>query len=239
MAPTLISPSPYIVHDTGANATALVTASFTPTNGEVIIVKATSWDTTVNYGTGPTGGSQTWTKRVEAAVGGFSAYAVIWTATIAGSPGAMTVSMTPSASSRHSMVVERWTGQLAATPAVNGTLHSTGTASTTITTVGTNSVVSWCNSDVNSVSPATRAYLSSATEEDCYDRSSAVDGVWYYAYQAAAAAGAQTIGLSAPTGQNWSMAAIEVQDSGGGGATVVPARPIIMPSMAAMQASTW
>lgn len=216
MAPTLLNA--YIVHDTGANALALATPSFTPANGEVIVCKATTWDTGTNYGAGPVGGSQTYSKRVEAAPGGFNAYAVIWTATISGSPGSMTVSMTPSASSRHSMVVERWTGQLAASPAVNSTVSGSGTPSVTVTTAAADSVVSWCSSDVFSRNPATRAYLSSATEEDCYDRSSNTDGVWYYAYQAAASAGAQTVGMSAPGSQGWALAAIEVQSASVGGA---------------------
>jgi hypothetical protein len=118
VAPTLISPSPYIVHDTGANTTALTTASFTPSVGEVIVAKASTWDWSTNFGTGPTGGGLTWTKRVESlGTGSGGAYSVIWTAVVGGSPTSMTVSMTPSASSRHSMVVERWSGaQLAAAP---------------------------------------------------------------------------------------------------------------------------
>lgn len=209
----------YIVRDTGANTGTLVTPSFTPSNDEVIVVKGTTWDTGTNYGSGPTGGSQTFLKRVEAAPGGFNAYAVVWTATVSGSPGSMTVSMTPSASSRHSMVVERWTGRLAATPAVNSPVSGSGTPSTTVTTTGAGSAVSWCNSDVFSRNPSTRAYLSSAIEEDCYDRSSNSDGVWYYAYQAAATAGAQTVGMSAPGSQGWALAAVEILAPAAGGTT--------------------
>ncbi|OJY47602.1 hypothetical protein [Pseudonocardia sp. 73-21] len=209
----------YVVHDTGANTGALVTPSFTPSNDEVIVVKGTTWDTGTNYGAGPTGGGQTFSKRVEAAPGGFNAYAVVWTATVAGSPGSMTVSMTPSAASRHSMVVERWTGRLAATPAVNSPLSGSGTPAATVTTTGAGSVVSWCSSDVFSRNPATRAYLSSATEEDCYDRSTNSDGVWYYAYQAAATAGAQTVGMSAPGSQGWVLAAVEILAPASGGTT--------------------
>jgi hypothetical protein len=49
----------------------------------------------------------------------------------------------------------------------------------------------------------------------------------YTAYQAAASAGAQTYGLTAPTGQNPTLAAIEIQDSGGGAPAVPPI--IVMP----------
>jgi hypothetical protein len=126
VAPTLISPSPYIVHDTGANTTALTTASFTPSVGEVIVAKASTWDWSTNFGTGPTGGGLTWTKRVESlGTGSGGAYSVIWTAVVGGSPTSMTVSMTPTGSSRHSMVVERWSGaQLAATTAYSVTTGS-------------------------------------------------------------------------------------------------------------------
>jgi hypothetical protein len=216
VAPTLISPSPYIVHDTGANTTALTTASFTPSVGEVIVAKASTWDWSTNFGTGPTGGGLTWTKRVESlGTGSGGAYSVIWTAVVGGSPTSMTVSMTPTASSRHSMVVERWSGaQLAATPAVNTTKFvNTNPATTTLTSTGTGSVVTWVSSDTAAIDPATRVYASSATEEDCYDLHGAADGVWYYAYQAAASPGSQTFGTTAPSGQSVSICGIEIQDS--------------------------
>jgi hypothetical protein len=210
MAPTLVAS--YYVQSSGTSTAAVTTPSFTPTNGEVIVVKLETWDTAVAMGA-PTGGSQTYTSRAIVAPGGFRPWAGIYTAVIAGSPGSMTVSSTPGASSRYSMVVERWTGQLAASPAVGTNNAGSGSANGTVTTTGTNSIVSWVASDAQSLDPATRAYLASATDEGVRDDHVGANGVAYHAYQTAAAAGSQSFGLSAPTGMQYCIAGIEVQDA--------------------------
>lgn len=223
MAPTLTAS--YYVTSGAANTNTLTTASFTPSNGEVVIVKAATWDSTITMGT-PTGGSQTYTLRCSATSGGFRPWVGIYTATISGSPGSMTISSTPSSSSWHDMVVERWSGaQLAATPVTATAQGGTGAASSSLTTTAANSVVSWVSGDAQSVDPATRAYLSSATEEACDDGHAGSNGVWYYAYQSAASAASQTFGLSAPTGQQWWIAGIEVQAAAG--ATFIAPPPFV------------
>jgi hypothetical protein len=210
MAPTLAA-TPMFVQSSGTSTAALTTGSFTPANGEVLVVKLETWDSTVTM-TAPTGGSQTYTSRVILAPGGFRPWIGIYTAVISGSPGAMTITSTPSTSSRYSMVVERWTGaQLAATPATGNNNAATGAANGTVTTTGTNSIVSWVAGDSQSVDPATRAYLSSATEDGLRDDHVGANSVGYHAYQSAAAAGSQTMGLSAPTGMQYGIAGIEVQ----------------------------
>jgi hypothetical protein len=211
MAPTLAA-TPLFVTSSTVNTNTLTSSSFTPANGEVIVVKLATGDTTVSMGA-PTGGSQTYTSRVTVAPGGFRGWAGIYTAVISGSPGAMTIASTPSGSALHAMVIERWTGaQLAGTPATgSGNGDNLTSPSASITTTGTNSVVSWTLSDVQSVDPATRAYLNSATEDGLQDSHVAADGVIYFAYQTAATAGSKTFGLSAPTGLQWVAAGIEVQ----------------------------
>jgi hypothetical protein len=242
MAPTLAT-TPYYVESpaqpSGAGDTnTLVTPSFTPANGEVIVIKVTTWDTGTASGT-PSGGSQTYTSQVTEAPGGFNAYCRIFTTVISGSPGSMTITLSaPAASCYHSMCVERWTSaQLAGTPATDATA-STGAPSSTITTVAANSVVSWVGADVNSINPSTRAYRSSATEDGFGDGHVNTSGVYYDAYQTAASAGSQTYGLTAPTGQKTVMAAIEVQASSGA-ATPAPQPAIVAPSLAAIQAGVW
>jgi hypothetical protein len=210
MAPTLAA-TPLFVTSSTVNTNTLTTSSFTPANGEVIVVKLATGDTTVSMGA-PTGGSQTYTSRVTVAPGGFRGWAGIYTAVISGSPGSMTIASTPSGSALHAMVVERWTGaQLAATPATGSNNAGTGAANGSLTSTGTNSIVAWVASDVQSVDPATRAYLASATEDGLQDSHVSADGVMYFAYQTAAAAGSQTFGLSAPTGMQYVIAGIEVQ----------------------------
>jgi hypothetical protein len=221
MAPTLTAS--YYVQSSGTSAAAIATPSFTPSNGEVLIVKLETWDTGTSMGA-PTGGSQTYTSRVTVAPGGFRPWVGIYTAVVSGSPGSMTVSSTPAASARYSMCVERWaSAQLAGTPATGNANAASGAANGSITTTGTSSIVSWVASDAQSVDPATRAYLSSATDEGVRDDHVGANGVGYHAYQAAAAAGSQTYGLSAPTGMQDCIAAIEVQ-----AAAAAPAIPPIL-----------
>jgi hypothetical protein len=207
----------YYLPFTGNNASTLTTPSFTPANGEVIVVKMQTWATGTAMGS-VTGGSQTWTSQVVEAPGGFNGWVGISTTTITGSPGSMTVSATPAASCGHSMVVERWTNaQLAATPAVGSGTAASSAPSATVTTTAANSVVSWLVYDNNNRDPSARAYLSSAVDEALDDNHTGTNGVTYYAYQQAPSAGSQTIGLSAPNTMQWVIAGIEIQAPSAGG----------------------
>ncbi len=200
----------YEVESTGQNITSLVSSSFTPSNGEVLVVKvATEEINKPTIGT-PIGGSQSYTSRVSQ-TGASQCSAQMFTAVVSGSPGAMTVTVDFSGSGGwHSMVVERWSGaQLASTPATTGAF-GTGAPSATVTTVGTNGIVSWANADWNAIPPGTPAYRSGAIEDGRHDQSPNFY-VAYFAYQAAASAGSQTIGLTAPTGQKYTIVGVEVQ----------------------------
>ncbi len=223
MAPTLAG-SVYVQLSPQGTST-LTTASFTPGNGDVLIVKMGTWDTGSPLGA-PTGGSQTFTSRVINAPGGFNQWCAIYTCTVSGSPGSMTVSSTPSVSLRGSMLVERWTGaQLAASPVTNSA-NGSGTAAGTITPSSGTSVISWTAGDVNSVDPATRAYLGSGTGDGLRDNHVGSNGVDYYGYQNSTGTGSQSYGLSAPTGMGWVIAGIEVQAAAAASASfVVPRRP--------------
>jgi hypothetical protein len=223
VAPTLVAS--YFVQQNTTAGTAISTPSFTPSNGEVVIVKLATWDTGTAMGA-PAGGSQTYTSRIVVAPGGFRPWVGIYTAVISGSPGSMTISSTPAGSARYSMTVERWSSAtLAATPATNsgGTTNGgTGAAASALTTTAANSVLSWVAGDTQSLDPATRAYLGSATDEGVRDGHVGSNGVEYYAYQAVAAAGSTSFGLSAPTGMQWGIAGIEVLDASGGAAPAFP-----------------
>lgn len=209
--PTLVT-TPYLVTSDTAGTSSLVTTSFTPSNGEVIVVKASSNDVGTTIGT-PTGGSQTYTLRGAVTSGSFC-YATLYTLIVSGSPGSMAITQ-PFAGDTglRSLVVERWiSATLDATPAVNATKTGSGAPSATLTTEGANSIVSWVNADWNAVSPASRAYRSSAAESGIHDQSAhgSLPYVGYYAYQAAVSAGSQTLGLTAPTGQAWALIGVEV-----------------------------
>ncbi|HSX42760.1 MAG TPA: hypothetical protein VLF59_01605 [Candidatus Saccharimonadales bacterium] len=177
-------------------------------------MKAATWDTGTPSGT-PSGGSLIYTRRITAQPGGFANYATIFTTIVSGSPGSMSVTLSaPGASCYHSMTVERWShANLAATPATNATVNGgSGPASAAITTTAANSILSWVSTDNNSSDPSGRAYLSGATEDGLADGHTNTSSVHYYAYQTAAAAGSQTIGLSTPANQNWVIAGLEILD---------------------------
>src|SRR4051794_7215805 len=98
----------YLLQSAGSDTTTLTTPSFTPADGEILIVKASSPAGDFAAYNTPTGGSLPYTQR------GFDNSAshdraALWTAPVATSPGSMTVSWTwAGAANFHSMVVERW-----------------------------------------------------------------------------------------------------------------------------------
>ncbi|HSX07471.1 MAG TPA: hypothetical protein VLG11_01105 [Candidatus Saccharimonadales bacterium] len=226
--PTLVA-SYFAASSTAGDSTSLATTAFTPANGEVIVVKATTWDTGTASGT-PSGGGLTYTRQATAAPGGFNGYVTIFTTVVSGSPGSMTVTLSPpAASSYHAMVVERWSNaQLAATPAVSSPITGNSTdALATITTTAANSIVTWADVDETSQNPdpgtgGGHTYRSGAIEDGLADGHQSSASVQYFAYQTAASAGSQTIGLLTPTAQKWTMIGIEVQDASGGGPSTPP-----------------
>lgn len=204
----------YQVVSAASDTSSLVTPSFTPANGEVLVIKAAS--ETVNAPTigVATGGGQTYTSRISINVANHCPVR-LFTATVSGSPGSMTVTVPFTVNDGfHSMVVERWgNAQLAASPAINSGTMS-GAPSLTINTVVSDSVVSWLSADWNAVVPGTQVYRSGAIQDGIHDKSTEVAYVTYYAYQVCGAAGSQTFGLTLPGGQEPTMGAIEIQGSG-------------------------
>ena len=158
------------------------------------------------FGT-PTGGGFTYTLRVSDTTAGRSA-PLIWTAPVTAS-ASMTVTLTVLRHrGPHSMVVEQWSrAQLAATPATVDTRGS-GAPSTTLTTVGVNSIVSWSTATrrPSTAPPAPTAPPRRSPSEDGYTFTTG-QYTAYYAYQLATAPGSQTLGLTAPTGQTWTLPA--------------------------------
>ncbi|MDN5274274.1 MAG: hypothetical protein JWP06_175 [Candidatus Saccharibacteria bacterium] len=209
--PTLVT-SYFLQSSVAGDTSTLSTPSFTPATGEVLVIKAVTWDTGTPAGT-PSGGGQTYTRRSIVAPGGFNGYATIFTSVVLGLPGSMVVTLSaPAGNCYHSMVVERWTGvQLAGTPATSSPGNGSGAPSATVTTTAANSIVTWASMDENSRDPTGRVYVSGATEDGIADGHTSVSSVHYYAYQNAAVAGSQTIGMSTPSTQAWVMTGIELQ----------------------------
>lgn len=210
-APTLITS--YSLHSTSDDLASLVTPSFTPSDGEVIIVKVASEDFDKPSVASASGGSLTFTSHASISQANQSTVR-LYGATVGTSPGSMTVTTTfTGLSGWHSMVVERWSGaQLAGSPATVSAI-ATAAPSADIVTTANDSIVSWVSADWNASPPGTPAYRSGATQDGIHDISPS-NYVAYYAYQTATTAGTHTIGLTSPVGQNASMAGIEIQAGG-------------------------
>lgn len=200
----------YVVHSATTDTTALTTASFTPSNGELITVELTTWDT-ANPNGAVSGGGQTWANKITVAPGGFNGYARIDYCTVSGSPGSMTVSSAGTATnSRHSMTVTRWPVGCTL-GAVNSTVSGSGAPSANITTTAANSAVTWCSVDVASQDPATAAPRLSATQDSVMDGHVGANSVQYfYRVNDVGAAGTYAMGMTAPGSQTWVLAGAEV-----------------------------
>jgi hypothetical protein len=205
------------VNSAASDISALTTSSFTPAAGDVIVVKAATETDTSTFSTPTDSQGNTYTLRASDASANHC-WVGIWTA-VAASATSMTVSVSnASVPAFHSMAVERWTSaSLAGTPATNGTKTGTGAPSASLTTTAASSAVSWANGDWAANSPAGRTYNTTSatpTDEGVHDKSPG-NYVAYYAYQTAASAGSQTFGITAPTGQTWTLLGIEILHSAG------------------------
>jgi hypothetical protein len=205
----------YEVYSPGSDNATLTTPAFTPANGEVVTVKLSTWDTNAPMGA-PTGGGQTWLAAQVSAPGGFKCWTAAYCTTISGSPGSMTISATmPGSATRHSMVVERWSGaMLDPTPAVLSPISgSGGDLSSSLTTTAANSVITLVAADINSRDPASRVWTPGTIVEDgLFDGHIGSNSVQYFGYTPVAAAGATAIGLHVPAGTlAWTASGLEVK----------------------------
>ena len=201
----------------------ITSTAFTPATGELIIIKVVTEDFLAALNDPiASGGGITWIKRNENKVASTCA-AGIWSGIVTAGGSSITISITTinngAAGGWFSMVVERWTGaQLDNTPST--IVASGGSSTITITTTGTNSVVSYLVGDWNAVPPGTPVYASGATQDGLHDKSTGAFYTAYYAYQNAAAAGIQTLGLTAPVGRSDTIMGIEIQVAGTAPATI-------------------
>jgi hypothetical protein len=201
----------YKVEANAADNTTLTTPSFTPAAGELLVVKAGNGDVRGTFAVNPTDTQDLeWTRQQSFFSGTNQSAAQVNTARVR-TATAMTVSLAMSGSPYyHSMIVERWAwgGLHPTTPSVAVPTTGTGAPSATVTTVGTESAITWVNADWVPANPSSRAYRSGATE-DGLQYTAGIIAV-YYAWQRASVNGAQSIGLTAPGGQTWSMVGVEL-----------------------------
>ena len=202
----------------GRNTTSLTFTVTGTTAGDVLVFKGGT-ETGGTKLNAPTTTGETWSNWLNVGTTSSTASGRIDTAVLA-SGGTKTVTVTMPASASHSGVVEHWTSaQLAATPATASTTNGGSAPSLTLTTVANGSVVSWASFDWNAVAHSTITYRSSATGEFSAGTAGS-DYFAAFAYQAAATAGSQTFGMTAPTGQQPVMVGIEIQAASGGSTPV-------------------
>lgn len=198
-------------------ATAKSATSFTPAVGDIVLVQNVAEDAIMTL-TAPTATGLTFTQYANLGTSGATTRVAGWYAKVATSQ-AYVISYGANAgrgAGWTSGVVKWYTGaDLAATPATHTLLSAGSQPSDSITTVGTNSVVDWIGGDWAAVA-GTPAYRSSAVEDFKDQTGSGVHYCAYYAHQTAAVAGAQTYGMTAPSGQTSTLAGIEILDTGAG-----------------------
>lgn len=222
MAPTLVNS--YYVEATDNAQTALVTPSFTPSVGEIIVAKIVCADANQQVGTPAVTGftTGTITSRVNIGTGSSGCRVAIFTCAVtASAAGTFSSGTFTTGNVARAMVVERWSNaQLAATPATASILVDTAAPFTqTITTAANNSVVSYAMADWQAANaPSGVAYVGDTATPTAEQSPTNMPNIMYnyWLYQAAATAGSQTWGTSAPASNSMTGAAIEIQDSGGG-----------------------
>lgn len=239
--PTFVGEHEGTAWNTGGGTAKSVT--WTPTSGNILVAIAMSEDagTTLAISGGPT-----WTlAQSHTTASNCTVY--VWTATAAS--GSITPTITPGGANGNQvfgMNVLEFSGSDGV--GASNKAQTTGAPSLGLTTLQDNSAIVVANADylatdgtsrtwrtVNSVTPTSGNGL-----EVTYFRNTTNYAVYAAYYSDAGAAGAKTVGLSAPTGQQYSIVAVEVKGAAaGGGATVLPARALVLPSAAAHRAASW
>lgn len=186
------------------------TVSVTAAVGDLLLVFGMPADSARTMST-PTGGTGiTWTLLTSSV--GFASFGnmYVWSGT-ATTAQTFTLSATSNTTGPSiDILVERWSGH--GGTGTFGVGHAANAApSLALTTTGANSGISVANIDWVPVSGASRVWRTTAgaLTEDLYLLGSG--GAYYGGHHPdVGAAGAKTVGLSAPTGQSYNIAAVEV-----------------------------
>ena len=239
-----LTPTATFIASAGSTTAAITTTSFTPAFGDIIVIKATAADSAASHRLGvpsTTGLGMTFTKQLENFPGNHT-YEVLYTAVASAGGVSSTVSIAGSTGAvYHNMVVEQWPGstcKLAASPALMSSASSASSAPTgVITTAANGSAVTWLSGDWAAVDGTTRTYnsVSATPTEDLYIFQT-LEYTTYAAYQQAATAGVQTLGVTLPVGQAWNMLAVEIQAVSVAAAPLP--KPLVIPGVAVIRSST-
>lgn len=193
------------------------TASVTVAVGDVLTIVATAETNTTTVAT-PTGGTSiAWTLK-QSLTGTNLAPVYIWTAPVT-TAQTFTISVSRAGGSGEfgfGVFQHRNHGGPGASNSASGT---TGTPSVSLTTTNPNSAIIAVNADWETVDGSSSRVWVSVNSSAPTDETYAAGSSAYYVaiYADAGAAGAKTPGLSAPAGQHWQMAAIEIIGISSGG----------------------
>lgn len=200
-----------------ADVTTPQTASITTQAGDVLVIYAGDENSSGTLNT-PTGNSLTYNLQQSQPANGSYTDGYIWTTTDPTGGTNWTLSMTNSGSSidwGFTCLVFRSSNGIGAS---NSARNSTGTPSVGLTTTQDNSALVVFNGDWNAANGSSRTWLTvnsiTPTNGNGLETTYAYVPSRWTAYGAyyndAGAAGSVTVGLSAPSGQQWTILAVEV-----------------------------
>lgn len=161
----------------------------------------------------PTGGTGlTWTLRQSISLGSDWCAVYVWTATATTAQTfSCSVSRSGSTGAWWGWVALRWSGSGGV--GASSKANASGAPSLGLTTTAANSAICIGNADWNAADGTSRTWRSvngSPATEQSYFRNSSRYTLYAGRHTDAGAAGAKTVGLSAPAGQKYSITAVEV-----------------------------
>jgi hypothetical protein len=214
-----------------SSAQASTTGSFNASAGDIIVACAMIVSNLTNPVTisDSTGGALTWTKRLEVVPGVSELYVVVWTTTVGAAQTGMTITYTRSAATSETWLTlaQLWRGATGIGVG-NTAKFSAANAQVTLTGVGANSAIAFFSDDNTAAGPSV-AYTYATADAGTFTPGASMPttSLFSYAfyggyYADAGAAGTKVVGVTDPTAQVGSAAAIEIL-GGPGNPTVTAA----------------
>lgn len=207
--------TPITTYQTAFSATTPKTVTVDALAGDVIVVKTTDSSNYVISAPTNTGTALTWTLRQSVQVAAYAS-AYVWTSTVDTPRTGMVITLTGNTSGYWGALVEVWRG--VAVGASSKANVSSGAPTLNVTTTAVDTAITILNTDYYPRDGATRSWRTGAgpaTETFYLYRSGRA--TWYSAFHSAAGAvGVKTVGLSAPTGQKYSIIGLELVPTGPG-----------------------
>lgn len=204
------------------------TINVTVQTGDVLIVaaQAENFDADTSVSITVSGGGLTWTSAQTVAVNSYGYVRLYYATATSNATFDITLTATGTVYSGYTVY---WGGSVKIFRGSDGvgasskTNVSSGAPTLNITTTQANSAICVFNNDWNSVDGASRTWRTGAGSltETTYFRDAARYSVYSGYHADAGSTGTKAVGLSAPSGQKYSIVAVEVK--GGAGATTVTA----------------